>query len=260
MVGRTIILGSMAALVTAGAGTTAPSKTTYRLENQLEQTISVPGQPTQETKVTMVAIFTVSLKDSTGGKAMHVVVDSVAVDAMVPPPAADLALLKGAWLHGFMDPSNRTTMVATSNDSSEVLAQIRATLRTFFPRIKSGMKAGDTWTDTTMVESKSPAQATKSQVVTSYTAAGQETIGGASARHLDASFTNTITGTVQNPMAGPMTLESTETGTSVLYVAPDGRFLGGKTTAKSNAKLSVSMMPDPIPVTTSRTSTTTVVQ
>jgi len=260
MLGRTIILGSMAALLTAGAGTTAPSKTTYRLENRLEQTISVPGQPAQENVLTMVAIFTVSLNDSTGGKAMHVVVDSVAVDATVAPPATELAKLKGAWLHGFLDPSNRATIVATSDDSSEVLTQIRATLHTFFPRIKTGMKSGDSWTDTTTVESNSPAQATKTQVITAYTAAGQETVAGASARHIDASFTSTISGTVQNPMAGPMSLEGTEEGTSVLYVAPDGRFLGGKTTSKTSAMISLSAMPDPIPVMTVRTSTATVVQ
>jgi hypothetical protein len=260
MVGRTMLLGSLAAVITAGTSPTAPPKTTYQLESRVEQTITVPGQPAQTNVLTQLAVFTVSLEDSVGGQVMHVVIDSIAVESAAAPPASELAKLRGAWLHGFVDPQNRTTVVATSDDSSEVLTQIRATLTTFLPRLKPGLKQGDTWSDTTVVDSKSPAQNTKSQVVTSYSAGAQETVAGTSARHIDAQFTATTSGIIQNPMAGPMTLESTETGTSVLYVGPDGRFLGGKTTGKGNAKLSVSMMPDPIPVTTSRTSTTTVVK
>lgn len=259
MAGRAMIMASLGVVMAAG-GRVAPSKITYRLETHVEQVMTLPGQGEQRNDLAQFAVFTVALDDSAGGKAMHVVIDSVAVESGMAPPAAELAKLKGAWLHGFVDARNRTSILAASDDSSEVLSQIRATLATFLPRVKLGLKAGDTWADTANVESRSPAQATKSRVITSYTAGGEETVAGVSARHIDASFTATTTGTLQNPQTGAVGLEATETGTSVWYVSSDGRFLGGQTTSHGQATLRLDQLPDPIPVKTTRTSTTTVLR
>jgi hypothetical protein len=262
MSGPTTILASVTTVgLIAALPASAPTVTKYRIETRVEQTVDLTalGQGEQKSVITQMAVITVTLTDSARGKVMHVVVDSLAVDSPVGAPAAELAAAKGAWFHGFLDGTGRTAAVVSSNDSSDVLGQLRATLRTFHPRLKPGFKQGDTWSDTTDVESKTSSQATKGRVVTNYTADGEEVVGGVKAWRLATAFSSAATGTMQNPMAGAMDLESSETGTGVYYVAADGRFLGGTTTGTGNAKVSSAMLPEAIPVKSNRVSTVTVV-
>lgn len=234
----------------------APLTTKYRIETRVEQVqdLSAFGQGEQSIVQDQAALITISLTDSAGGRAMHVVVDSVASSGPMAPPAAALEGLKGAWLHGFLDGQGRARILATSNDTSDVLAQLRATLHSFHPRVKPGFSKGDSWTDTTVVESKSSSQATTTTMVTSYTAAGEESVSGATARRLETRFTGLVKGKIQNPMAGELDLEARETGTGVYYLGPDGRFLGGSATGSGNATVTSPMLPGPIPIKTSRVS------
>jgi hypothetical protein len=77
-----LILGSIAAVTPP-----APSTTKYRIETKLEQIIdlSAMGQGSQTTAFDQHAIISVTLTDTAGGQVMHVVIDSLASTAPVPP-------------------------------------------------------------------------------------------------------------------------------------------------------------------------------
>jgi hypothetical protein len=263
MVARLAVLAPLAWLaIRGGAPTPAPVTTRYRLETTIDQTLdlSAMGQGEQKQSIAQMALITVTLNDSAGGKVMHVVVDSVDLQSPMPTSAAALQALKGAWMHGFIDGQGRTRMVAASLDTSDVLGQLKAALQTFHPRLKPGFKTGDSWSDTSLVETKTQSQQNKTTVVTTYTAAGEESVAGESARRIEASFSSSSSGKIQNPMAGEMDLESTESGTGVYYIRADGRFLGGSSSGTGTAKVSAAMLPEPIPIKTIRKSAVAVVK
>jgi hypothetical protein len=263
MTARLALLSPLAFLVPAMAGpAAAPVTTSYRIETRVEQIqdLSAFGQGEQSIVQEQAAHLTVTLTDSAGGKALHVVVDSMASSGPVAAPAGALEAVRGAWLHGFIDPRGRTRITATSNDSSDVLAQLRASLVTLHPRVPPGTKTGDSWSDTTVVESSSSSQATTTTTVTRYTAGGEEARGAVRARKLEAAFTGTVKGTIQNPMAGELVLEATETGSGTYFIGPDGRYLGGSSSATGNATVSSAMLPAPIPIRVIRSTTVTVLK
>jgi hypothetical protein len=263
MIARTVVFTSLAWLaLSAGKPTSGPVTTRYRIETVLDQTVDLSGvgQGEQKQSLTQLALISVTLTDSGGGKVMHVVVDSVALESPVPTPPGALQALKGAWLHGYIDPQGHTSMGPVSLDTSDVLGQLKAALLTFHPRLKPGFKAGDSWSDTAQVETKTQSAQNKTTVVTTYTAGPEETVAGANARRLETTFSATSSGKIQNPMAGEMDLESTETGTGVYFVGSDGRFLGGTSTGTGNAKVSSPTLPEVIPVKTSRKSSITVLK
>ena len=251
-----------ALLLVGAAYAPAPVTTTYRLETRMEQIVdmSALGQGEQRNSLVQVALIRVTLNDSAGGKTMHVVVDSIAIIGVGAPSTASLDSLRGAWVHAFLDAEGRMSHASTSNEASDALAQLKTTLHTLHPRVKPAFKAGDKWSDTTSVDSKSSSQAMKSQIVTAYTAGGEETVAGMKARRLDVAFSSAGAGTVENPMAGTMELETKETGTGVQYVGADGRYLGGSSTGSGNAMVSSPMLPQPIPIKVDRKSTVTVIK
>jgi hypothetical protein len=179
-----------ALLLVGAVSTPAPVTTTYRLETRIEQIVDMTalGQGEQRSTLVQTAVIRVTLNDSAGGKTMHAVVDSITVSGLGAPSTASLDSLRGAWVHAFLDAEGRMSHASTSNESSDALAQLKTTLHTLHPRVKPAFKAGDTWSDTTSVDSKSASQAMKSQIVTVYTAGGEETVGGIKARRLDVAF------------------------------------------------------------------------
>lgn len=239
----------------------APVTTKYRVETRVDQVqdLSAFGQGEQTIIQEQAALIRVTLSDTVGGKVMHVVVDSLWSAGPMAPPAAALQALKGAWIHGYLDAQGRARVVAASNDTSDALSQLRSAMHTFHPRLLGRFSAGDTWADTAVVESRSSSQTSRTSTITVYTARGEENVGGVNARRLESTFTASTTGKIQNPMAGELDLEAKESGRGVSFVSRDGRFLGGSASATGNATVSSPMLPAPIPIKTTRTSTVTVI-
>ena len=84
--------------------------------------------------------------------------------------------------------------------------------------------------------------------ITTYKASGKERRGNTDALKIDASFSSTVNGT-QQTTNGPATIEGTGSGTGAHYVAPDGRYLGGKWTVTTKLTFAGSFAPKPHPVT-----------
>src|SRR5262245_42724265 len=253
----------MGALVMAlGVRGPAPVTTRYKIETKIETTIDLSGmgQGQQQQNVNQSAYITVGVNDSAASKVVHVVIDSLATDAPLPGAAEAMAKAKGAWLHGVIDPRGKMTIVKTSADSNDFVAELKSTMGTFFPRMKAGAKQGDAWVDTTNLETKTSSRALKATVVTTYTHGGDDTMGGEKALRIETAFATTSAGTVENPMAGPMEMESSDKGTGKFYLTPDGRYLGGSSRSEAKATIKSAMVPDPIPVKVLRTSTISVVK
>ncbi len=248
-----LILGSIAA-----ARPAAPSTTKYRIMTKIEQVVDLSGmgQGNQTTSFDQQAIISVTLSDTVGGQIMHVVIDSLTSTAPVPPEMVQKA--QGAWLHGTVDTWGRGKVTATSADSNDMVSQLKGTMARFFPIVRPGAKAGDSWLDTATVDTKTPAQSMKSMTVTTYTHGGSVTRDGQPAARIDAASSTTGAGTMENPMAGTMDVELKDNATSSFFVGSNGRFLGGETSSDGKSLIRTPMAPDPIPVTIKRTTTISV--
>ncbi len=255
-------ISPLAALGLWAADQDALATTRYRIESKTQQTVDLSSvqQPDQVSNTTQVAIISVTLTDTVGGKTIHVVVDSLSTDLPLPGAAEAAQGAKGAWLHGTVDDWGRTRIVKTSADSNEMVGQLKASLQRFFPAVKPGSKQGDSWVDTTLIDSKTPQQAIKSTTITTYTFGGASQYGGGPATKIDAVSTTTGAGTIENPMAGPMELTLTDKSTESFYLGGNGDFLGGTSQSSVASFVTMAMVPNPIPVTATRSTTVTVLK
>jgi hypothetical protein len=263
MFGRTIMFVGAGIFLLGPGDRSAPSTTKYKIETKVETTIDLTavGQGQQLQNANQVAYLTIALNDTAqGGKVMHVVIDSLSGNIQVPGADEQMAKAKGAWLHGLVTPGGHVNIVKTSADSNDFVAELGSAMRTFFPRTKPGAKQGDSWVDTTAIETKTSNRSVKGTTITTYTVGGEDAMAGASGRRIESTFASTTAGTVENPMAGSMDLEASETGTGKFYVAQDGRYLGGTSQSEGKATVKSAMLPDAIPLKILRTSTISIIK
>ena len=114
--------------------------------------------------------------------------------------------------------------------------------------------------NTTNLETKTSSRALKSTVVTTFTHGGSDTMAGDKATRIESVFSSTAAGTVENPMAGAMEMESADKGTGKFFLSADGRYLGGTSQSEGKATVKSAMVPDPIPLKVIRTSTISIVK
>lgn len=229
----------------------APSTVKYLLDLKAENVVdlSVFGQPTQVTTVDLKAWVAVTLTDSAGGKVVHVIVDSLKVASTAPqltPATADSA--KGGMIHGFVDPSGKVKKLTARPAGNPLLTSVQGIVNGIFPRMKSGAKVGDRWTDTTEIVNDEAGNNTTVKLMLNYTAGDAETVAGMPATKVIATSTAVVSGTMDNPMAGTMGVEGTGTGGGTFWVGADGRFLGGDLSSTLDHKLTITGAPAPVPL------------
>jgi hypothetical protein len=227
----------------------APSTTKYRIDSSLTQEIdaSAAGGGKQNVAFTTSSFITVTLADSGGGKMMRVVVDSMRGDSATPIPAAVLDSARGSQFHGFVERSGKPHGLEPLAGNS-VAPQVQGLLSDFFPWIKSGLKVGDSWSDTTAQTNGLGADSVTVRRVSAYKAAGTETRNARKALRITEAFTSSVAGTQPTP-GGPARIEGSGSGTGAYYVGTDGRYLGGDWQQQSSLKISGSFAPEPFPVT-----------
>jgi hypothetical protein len=224
--------------------------TKYQIETRNETTVDLSGfgQPSQQVNFGLVSWVAVTLSDTAGGRVLHVVVDSMKYDGTAPQVSqatADSA--KGGVLHGFVDPNGRVKNF-TARPENIFLSDVQGVLHSFFPKVKTGAKSGEGWSDTVEVTNNSNGANVTSKFLINYTAAGQESVSGIAALKLNSANTATLSGTLENPQAGTMEVDGKVTGSGTSLVAADGRYLGGTSNSTSDQNLKTPMAPAPIPV------------
>ena len=127
----------------------APETAKYRVDIKSHQVIDLSpvNQPAQTQDFGATGFLTISLKDSTGGKAMDAVLDSMKVDSTSPIPPAVADSAKGSSWHGLVSPQGKISGL-TAGTKTTAGGQFESILAGFFPRVKTGAKTGGTWTDT----------------------------------------------------------------------------------------------------------------
>lgn len=256
MFARSLSAFAVAAFALAPAAP-APVTTKYRVEmkNESVADLTALGGSEQRQAVGMTGYITVTLADTTGGRSMHVVLDSMRADSGSLPQVVQLAdSAKGAAWHGFVAPNGRISNLTPLKPGAG--SQMEAVLAGFFPRLKPGTKKGAAWTDTLEVQNKSETTTSSTRTITNYRAAGDETRGKVKAMRIDSEFSSASTAEAQTPQ-GVVNIEGTGKGTGTHYMATDGRYLGGKTVSTVNMTMAGGQIPQPIPVTNNATITVT---
>jgi hypothetical protein len=235
------------------AAAMAPSSTTkYRVDQTVDQAVDATaiGGAEQRQRFAVSTFLTVTLTDTSGGKVVNAVVDSMVSDS-APVPKAVLDSVRGLPLHGLIDQGGHVSGVKPLRDTP-LAAQMTDIISRLYPGLRPKIKQGDGWTDTTKVTSPTNGGTMNLQRITTYKATAKERRGRSDALKVDASFSSTLSGTQQTPN-GPASIEGTGSGTGAHYVASDGRYVGGNWTATTKLTLSGSFAPKPLPVTLTET-------
>jgi len=248
-------------IVAATSAASAPVTMRYRIEQKTESKVDLSGfgQGEQVQNQNAVWLVTIGYTDSAGGRVLHAVLDSMRMDGgMMPIPQAAIDSAKGTTYHGFLDGEWRLKSL-TASKSSLLGTQFESTLRLLHPSVKRGAAVGATWTDTVDTQNKSPQADLKGRAIRTFTMGASETYDGAQATRLDVAFASTISGTLETP-GGAAEMLGGGPGTGTFYIAPDGRFVGGKSSSLTEALVTIASAPGPIPVKTTTSTTVTIIK
>jgi hypothetical protein len=253
-----VVLASLA-LGTGIGPAPAPTTAKFRIESKNQTTVDLTafGQPSQELSANITGWISLTLRDTTGGRVIHIIVDSAKFDGTVPlgPESVDSA--KGGMIHGLLDSNGRVKNLASTPATNAVMAELQGVANGMFPRMKPAVAPGESWSDTSEVNNTAGGSNTKTVFQVSYTAGERQTVSGMAAIKVSAKSTSKVAVTVENPQMGTMEVEGTGVGTAVFSAGPDGRFLGGTLTSNVDQKVKASMAPAPIPIKSLRTVTVT---
>jgi hypothetical protein len=247
----------LATLLALPAGTQAPVTAKYRVDQTLTQEIDATsaGKGKQSLSFSTSSFLTLTLTDSVGGKTVKVVVDSMRADSTTPIPSTVFDSARGSEFHGFLSTAGKLSELELVS-SSQAAAKVQGFLADFFPWVKSGVKVGEKWADTS---SKTTASGTDSVVVkriVAYQAMGNETRNARKAVRIASQYSSNVLGTQPTPN-GPAKIEGTGSGTGIYFVSPDGTYLGGDWHLQSALKISGSFANDPLPITITQTTKVT---
>ncbi len=255
MFARPVVFAALSLTVLGGLVASAPQTTRYKVETKSEQVVdlSALGQGEQRTNFGLVNYLTITLNDTSGGRTVHAVLDSIIkADSTPVTTQAGLDSARGRAWHALLDPEGRISNVHRMDSASAAGGQVTAILNNFYPRVKRGAKVGDQWVDTTENTSDQEGQSLTTKTITNYSVTGNEDHGGQRALKIEAAFSLAQTGEL-NQGGGVLTVDGTGKGTATYWVAADGTYLGSNATQVSNLSVSSDQLPEPIPVTATNT-------
>ncbi len=254
-------LGALgAAALALPMGRVAPLTVKYRVDQSLTQEVEPAAGNTEKQvlRFSTATFVTVTLSDSAGGRTMRVVIDSMKGDSTTPIPAAVMDSARGGEFRAFVDRSGKPSPL-TPTGSSPAAAQVQGLLADFFPWVRTGVKAGDAWADTSVSTTGAGSDTVTVRRVTNYKAAANPARGAAKAVKITADHVSTVAGNQPTPQ-GPARIEGTGSGTGTYLVTSDGRYLGGEWQFHSALKLSGSFTKEAVPITVTQTTKVTAVR
>jgi hypothetical protein len=239
-------------LVLAG-GAAAPVTTRYRLDQTLTQVIdgTAMGKGKQSLSFSTSVFLTVTLSDSTGGRSMRVVIDSIQADSSAPIPPSVFDSARGAEYRGFVTKAGKPSRLQPVS-ASRAAVQVQGLLVDFFPWVRPGIKVGEQWTDTSATTTGEGADTVTVQRITAYRAAASERRNARRAVRVTTDYTSNVSGT-QPTENGPANVQGSGTGKGTYFVSPEGQYLGGDWQLESALKVSGSFVKEPLPITISQT-------
>jgi hypothetical protein len=249
---RPIALALVAGSMLFAGASRAPETTQYKVHLDVTSVVDLSGVggAEQRNHVLMTGYFTMTLTDTTGGRAMRAVLDSMTADSVPQITQAIQDSARGSTWTGLVGPDNRITNL-NGPEGNVAAAQFQGIMSDFFPRLRPGTKVGDTWSDTSNTTNESDASTSTTNTITNYSVTGTESRHGASALKVETAFAFSQTGTVNNP-TGSFNMDGTGTGHGTFYVTQKGKYLGGM--IERSAQLAITgAAPDAIPVSVDMT-------
>lgn len=248
-------LGTVSLVLTATGG--APATARYRIDQTLTQEIdgTATGKGKQSISFSTSGFVTLTLTDSTNGRVVKLVVDSMKGDSTAPIPAAVFDSARGAEYHAFLTNAGKLSDLEAVTTTSAAV-QVQGFLTDFFPWVKSGVKVGEKWADSSSRATVSGEDTVVVKRVTTYHAQAQEKRDNAKAIRITSDYASTVAGRQPTP-SGPASLTGTGKGAGTYFVTPDGRYLGGNWELHSALSISGSFSEKPVPVTVTQTTKVT---
>ena len=166
-------------------------------------------------------------------------VDSIVADSGTPPPIVDnIGKVRKLVFAGRVAPRGEfVNALASDSVVAQSVVQLLGNFRDFLPRIPAeGLQPGASWTDTVEATQKTSGSEISRRSIIRATAAAWEQHAGVRSLRLEGTTTYQLAGSGQN--AGqPFELSGTGDGSSVSFIADDGRYVGGE--SRDSASLTV---------------------
>lgn len=244
-------LGTLAAVNPA-----APTTRHYKMDIKTVQVVNLAamGQGEQRVELSSTGFVSVTSKDSAGGQAVSVTVDSLklAEGSPIPPEQAKAAV--GATWTGFRGPNGRVDELKLQQENP-VAQSMEGVLSQLFPPVKAGTPAGKSWTDTTdATRTSGIAVRTVTNFLTS-----TDSYNGQQVLKLAGSSASSISGSQESPN-GTVQFEGTGSAKSAWFVGNDGTCLGSTYSGQQNLQLTVAAAPEPLPLTITIEGSTTLLK
>jgi hypothetical protein len=245
--------GLSALLITLPGQWLAPLTTRYRLDQTMTQVIdgTALGKGKQSLSFSTSVFLTLTLTDSSGGRRMRLVIDSIHADSSAPIPLSVFDSARGAEYRGFISKAGKPSRLQPVS-SNRAAIQIQGLLVDFFPWVRAGIKVGEAWTDTSATTTGEGKDSVTVQRITAYRAAASERRNARRAIRVTTDYTSNVSGT-QPTENGPANVQGSGTGKGAYFVSPEGQYLGGDWQIESAIKVSGSFAKEPLPITISQT-------
>ncbi|MDH3290283.1 MAG: hypothetical protein OEO20_01480 [Gemmatimonadota bacterium] len=201
----------------------------------------------------------------TGGAAqLTITLDSAPKMSDLPPAAGiskeEIQRAAGTTYRGILAPDGEILAFQGSTAGGQFAEQLNTAMERFFPRIPiAGLAPGQTWSDSASTTTQSGGLDLGVETTTSFEARDWLTRNGTQALEVAAVADYTVSGGgSQSGM--DIGIDGSGVRRSLLYLAQDGRYLGGATADTSNLVATVAAMGAMIPVTQIRHDTVRVVR
>lgn len=236
-----LCLGTLAAWTPAAP----PVARRYKLDVKTTQVVNLAalGQGEQRVEISSTGFLSITSSDSASGQAITVVLDSLQVAEGSPISAEQAKSAAGATWTGYREPGGRVKGLKLSQENA-VASALEGVLQQLFPPMKSGTRAGESWTDTTETQRDGSIAI---RTVTNFRTS-PDSYNGQKVLKLAGASSSAISGSQESPQ-GTVQFEGTGSATSAWFLAPDGTCLGSTYSGTQALQLTVAVSPEPLPLT-----------
>lgn len=235
---------------TAGGIRLGPSALRYLVHQRLHVEQEFQGQThTIEQGVRIYLSATISGPADSLGYPVTFTIDSIATDSgSTIPPSGNLAAARGLRFGGRVSPTGRFQGgVASDSALGQAFGQVLGTLRNFYPRLPpTGLTVGAAWTDTLTTTDRAAVDV-QLRSLDSARATAWEDRGGVRCVRLEIRSAYTVVGAGEQN-GQPLEVTGTGTRAALLYVAADGRYLGGEVHDTSAISINLPLQGLTVPV------------
>lgn len=240
-----MLAGLLVLATMAGVSPNASAPMRFKIDVKTVQEIDLTamGQGKMPSDVSASAWITVTMSDTTGGQLALVVIDSMTLTPTgmaaqnLPPDAA--AGAKGAQFHLYIVDGKIKGPMKPSIEGNMAVGMVQQGISMLFPGAKSGLKAGDTWTDTNKVDTSTEGSTQNGSIVTLWKVASLE----GDAYNLEG----VVSGTMNAEQGGgQVNISSKQTGTTTVTTSVKGPASKALVSSKMDATIITPQVPDPI--------------